>query len=93
MSSLVTSGASAAAGAAASAAGASTSADLATVEGKFEAGAESDMTVRRATRTDDDAEEGEERRAATAKTGLAAAALEETVASRARAPLRAALAI
>ena len=61
MSSLVISGASAAAGAAASAAGASTSADLATVEGVLEAGAELDMTVRRATRTDEDDDDTEER--------------------------------
>lgn len=91
MSSLVISGASAAAGAAASAAGASTSADLATVEGVVVAGAESDVAVRRETKTDEDEEVEEERRTAAAKAGLATAALAATVASRA--PLRAALAI
>lgn len=92
MSSLVTSGASAAVAGAALAsttADASTSADLATVEGAAEAGA-SDMVVRRV-RTDGN-DDDEERRTVTGRRGLAdVAALAATVASRA--PLRAALAI
>ena len=99
MSSLVISGASTAAvgdtgaGAAASAvAGASTSADLATVEGAEEAAGASDMMVRRARRGDDGEREEGRRGTAKAAAGLAVAAT-TTVASRARALLRAALAI